>query len=130
MLKGLVGLGAALVLGAASLGCAAQSRYSTEALHAMAPNAGIVDVCMKLPMVDEPYEVVAAYDEDTRTVVTDRDWKKFTAFVAKEADFIYRYEPSLPDETTELFPEPYTQHQSKTARGDFRAVNLHASPVI
>jgi hypothetical protein len=29
------------VLALSSIGCAAQSRYSTEALHAMAPNAGI-----------------------------------------------------------------------------------------
>jgi len=102
-----IGVGFGVGLALSSLGCATQLRYSTEALHAMAPNAGIVDVCMKLPMVTEDYGVVAAYDEDTRTVVTDRNWKKFTAFAAKEAEFLYRYEPSLPDETTELFPEPY-----------------------
>jgi hypothetical protein len=95
----------------------------------MAPNAGIVDACMKLPMVTEYYDVLAAYDADTRTVVTDRDWGKFTAFGAKHADRIYRFDPNLPDETAWMLLEPYSHHKVDTTRGDFHAVVLNAGLV-
>jgi len=96
------GFGAGLAL--SSLGCAA--RYSTENLHAIAPNAGIVDVCVRFPMAD-PDATVVAYDSETRTAVSDRDWEKFATFANKEAEFIYRYDPNMPDETASMLPEPY-----------------------
>ncbi len=61
------------MVGAASLGCVS-GRYSTEALHAMAPQAGIVDVCVRFPMAD-PEATVVAYDSKTRTAVSDQDGK-------------------------------------------------------
>lgn len=100
------GIGVALVLGAASFGCAAGSQYSVEALHAIAPQAGIADVCARFPMGD-PDSTVVAYNSKTRIAVSDGNWPKFTKFAAEEADIIYRYDPTLPGETTEWFPDPY-----------------------
>jgi hypothetical protein len=104
-----VGLSAGLAL--SSVGCAA--RYSTENLHAIAPNAGIVDVCVRFPMAD-PDATVVAYDSKTRTAVSDGDWAKFEAFAAKEADFIYRFDPNMPDETASMLPEPYDKMTCQT----------------
>lgn len=97
-----IGLSAAVAL--SSFGCAA--RYSTENLHSIAPNAGIAEVCARFPMGD-PDATVVAYNSKTRIAVSDGNWSKFTKFAAEEADFIYRYDPLLPNETTELFPDPY-----------------------
>jgi hypothetical protein len=101
-------LGAMMAL--APLGCGA--RYSIEALHAMAPGADIIDVCVRVPNV-YPDAVVWSHNQHSRMTVADDDWDKFQQF-AETADVVYRYDPNAPDESAERLPWPYQTMSCRT----------------
>ena len=55
----------------------------------------------------DPEATVVAYDSKTRKAVSDQHWGNFETFAHEKADFIYRYDPTMPDETALMLPEPY-----------------------
>jgi len=102
--------GSCAVIALSLIGCA--SRYSTEALHAMAPSADIVDVCTRMPTVEDG-TAAWAYKMSSQTTVSDRNWDNFEQF-AETADVIYRYDPNAPEESASRLPWPYQDMSCRT----------------
>lgn len=110
------------------VGCT--SRYSMEALHAIAPSADIVDVCTRMPTV-ESGAVAWAHKMSSRMTVSDADWDEFERF-AETADILYRYDPNAPEETAQRLPWPYQDMSCRTlsaSKPPPMPEGMHAIPI-
>ena len=91
---------------------ACASRYSTEALQAMAPGADIVQVCVRTPNVGTG-AIVWAFNQQSRITASDEHWDNFER-VAETAHVLYRYDPDAPENSAERLPWPYQTMSCRT----------------
>ncbi len=84
-------------------------------LHAMNPGAEIIDVCARVPTVEDDARVWG-YHSALDETVSDRDRGAFERFAPK-AEVFYWYDPMAPSASPERLPWPYHHLQCSTQSG-------------
>ncbi len=84
-------------------------------LHAMNPAAEIIDVCARVPTVEDDARVWG-YRSALDETVSDRDRGAFERF-APNADTFYWYDPMAPSDSPQRLPWPYHHLQCSTQSG-------------
>ncbi len=87
---------------ATTMGCGGITAASLKADN---PHLVQIDMCRRTPDVPEGVHVWV-FDQETRTVTTDRDEEKLRV-AAKDADFVMQLEPDAPDPDPLRLPDMY-----------------------